>query len=252
MMKTDCNGSDRPDRRNFLRSVTVGIVGPLVIGGWGALGTTSSLRADDVVIPVGKITINLSEYPLLKADNGSDYVEVPGIPDIIVTRLPGPVYYAVTSECTHQACTVDTFDPQSGQLRCPCHFSTYRPDGTIVGGPAPKPLLRFPVEAASDNQLVIDVSKLGFLISKVSIHRDKNSIARLAITFDTSSGMRYGLAWKGSLNDTDWKEIQFSETLDGPFSETLVWGTGDPVTVFTEAVGNGGYFVLNRFRLLSG
>jgi hypothetical protein len=60
----------------------------------------SSLRAHDAVIPVGKIAINLSEYPLLKADSGSDYVEVPGIPNIIVTRLPGPVYYAVTSECT--------------------------------------------------------------------------------------------------------------------------------------------------------
>jgi hypothetical protein len=93
---------------------------------------------------------------------------------------------------------------------------------------------------------------LGFLISRVSIRQDRNSIARLAITFDTSLGLRYGLAWKGNLNATNWKDIQFAETLDGPFSETLVWGTGGPVMVFTEGVGNGGYLILNRFRLLSG
>ena len=41
--------------------------------------------------------------------------------------------------CTHLGCPVD-WRPEAKIFLCPCHGGVYYPDGTVAGGPPPRPL----------------------------------------------------------------------------------------------------------------
>jgi cytochrome b6-f complex iron-sulfur subunit len=58
---------------------------------------------------------------------------------VVVIRNPADesALIAVNSLCTHQACTVAW---ESGTFACPCHGSSFNPDGTVASGPAPEAL----------------------------------------------------------------------------------------------------------------
>ncbi len=58
---------------------------------------------------------------------------------IVVTQPTAGTFKAFSSTCTHQGCQVNAV--ADGQIKCPCHGSRYSAtDGSVVGGPAPKPL----------------------------------------------------------------------------------------------------------------
>jgi len=59
----------------------------------------------------------------------------------LVGRTGSDAFVALTSTCTHEACTVTGF--QNQQYVCPCHGSVYTLSGTNVSGPAPRPLQSF-------------------------------------------------------------------------------------------------------------
>ena len=68
----------------------------------------------------------------------------------------GTKVYAQSAQCTHRGCTVkqvsDGFD-------CPCHGSKFSPDGSVVEGPATKPLPRLAVETNSAGHLIVHTHK---------------------------------------------------------------------------------------------
>lgn len=47
--------------------------------------------------------------------------------------------------CTHLGCQYN-WNPASGHFECPCHGSIYAPDGTVLGGPAPRRLDTLPTK----------------------------------------------------------------------------------------------------------
>lgn len=47
--------------------------------------------------------------------------------------------------CPHLGCHYD-WNPTSGHFECPCHGSVYAPDGTVLGGPAPRRLDTLPTK----------------------------------------------------------------------------------------------------------
>lgn len=47
--------------------------------------------------------------------------------------------------CPHLGCRYD-WDPGASLFKCPCHASVFRPDGTVVSGPSPRPLDTLPAE----------------------------------------------------------------------------------------------------------
>jgi menaquinol-cytochrome c reductase iron-sulfur subunit len=47
--------------------------------------------------------------------------------------------------CTHLGCHYN-WNPASGHFECPCHGSIYAPDGTVLGGPAPRRLDTLPTK----------------------------------------------------------------------------------------------------------
>jgi Rieske Fe-S protein len=58
---------------------------------------------------------------------------------VVVTQPKANEYKAFSAICTHQGCTVASVS--DGIIQCPCHGSQYSiVDGSVKGGPAPKPL----------------------------------------------------------------------------------------------------------------
>jgi menaquinol-cytochrome c reductase iron-sulfur subunit len=55
--------------------------------------------------------------------------------------------------CTHLGCYYK-WNPEAGEFECPCHASTFAKDGTVLGGPAPRPLDTLP-HKVEDNTLYV-------------------------------------------------------------------------------------------------
>jgi cytochrome b6-f complex iron-sulfur subunit len=66
---------------------------------------------------------------------------------VIVVRDPENknVIYAVNALCTHQQCLVN-WQPDKAVFVCPCHGSTFAPDGKYLQGPARNGLETFPTK----------------------------------------------------------------------------------------------------------
>jgi menaquinol-cytochrome c reductase iron-sulfur subunit len=60
-------------------------------------------------------------------------------------RRTGPEdFIAFSINCTHLGCPVQ-YVPGGHIFLCPCHGSIFNDDGTVAGGPAARPLSRYPV-----------------------------------------------------------------------------------------------------------
>jgi Rieske Fe-S protein len=56
-------------------------------------------------------------------------------------RAPDGELFAVSAVCTHLGCKVH-WNSVETSWDCPCHGSRFRPDGTVIEGPALTPLKR--------------------------------------------------------------------------------------------------------------
>jgi cytochrome b6-f complex iron-sulfur subunit len=73
----------------------------------------------------------------------------------IVLNL-GSVLKAYSAVCTHFACIVK-WNPDSGQLECPCHDGYFNPeDGAVIAGPPPSPLIMLVAEVV-EGQVYVKV-----------------------------------------------------------------------------------------------
>jgi len=66
-------------------------------------------------------------------------------------------FYAMSSVCTHLGC-LTVWKQDEGLIACPCHGSTFRPDGKVMGGPAPRPLQWLKMWIGNDGDLMVDRS----------------------------------------------------------------------------------------------
>ncbi len=58
---------------------------------------------------------------------------------VVVVKTKAGEFKAYSSKCTHAGCSVK--DVAGGTINCPCHNSKFSiEDGSVKGGPAPKPL----------------------------------------------------------------------------------------------------------------
>ena len=99
---------------------------------------------------VADVQKTLTEQEFMKSDAGHLYL-LPAAPDAVI---------AVSWRCTHQGCMVNAPDTQSGQMKCPCHSSIFDArTGTVVGGPAPRPLDHLPV-TIENGMVTVDTRKV--------------------------------------------------------------------------------------------
>ncbi len=138
------------NRRNFIYySCALGVASV-----WGSLPGCS--KDDDPDPSEGG-----NNNPRLTADLNSELTTVGSSKsrnNVIVVRtaegnLTGS-FVALTSICTHEACTV-AYQPSQNRFVCPCHGSIYNINGSVIQGPAPAPLNRYSVSIENNILTVV-------------------------------------------------------------------------------------------------
>lgn len=127
------DGGREPSRRDVL-DLTLG---------WGAI-----VWATGVAVPAGMYlwparaqgpTKRFLDVDVEHLDPGTATVVQAGGKPILVLHLPGGEYRALSAICTHLGCIVH-WDAAAGHIQCPCHAGLFAPDGSVIGGPPPRPL----------------------------------------------------------------------------------------------------------------
>ena len=118
--------------------------GSPAVGGAGAAATAGSTGAagdpNNPETPIG----NVSAYPL-----GS--FSVAG--SIFFLGHDAGGLYAMTMACTHAGCACNI---KGTELDCPCHGSRFDRQGSVLQGPATKPLPHFPVFVDATGNITVD------------------------------------------------------------------------------------------------
>ena len=70
-----------------------------------------------------------------------------------------PQVYALSVTCTHLGC-ITLWQESEQRFTCPCHGSSFYPDGINFEGPAPRPLPRYAIRIAEDGQIEVDRSRI--------------------------------------------------------------------------------------------
>lgn len=77
---------------------------------------------------------------------------------IFVVRDQGG-FYALSAVCTHLGC-LSVWKPEAGVIACPCHGSSFKKDGSVIAGPAPRPLPWLKMWMSDDGSLMVDRSDI--------------------------------------------------------------------------------------------
>ena len=137
---TDRADSRGLDRRTLLRGVAVtgalGASAGLLAGCGGGQGggenASSSGGSGSGSAAAGNELGSTSQIPV---GSGKIFTEQ----KVVVTQPSKGDFEAFSATCTHQGCTVNQI--AGDKIICPCHGSMFSiKDGSVVGGPAPRPL----------------------------------------------------------------------------------------------------------------
>ena len=125
-------------RRGFVGASAAGL---LVMGcaGGKKMRTVPSKQEGDIV------ELEIDKVAELGTPGGMIAVQPKGMKPVRVMRLENQQFRAMSMKCTHLGCTV-RWDNEEQQLRCPCHGSRFKDDGSVVKGPAKKGLAQYPTQ----------------------------------------------------------------------------------------------------------
>jgi len=115
-------------------------------------GTAALVFLKSTLARAKKLAFPLSKAPALSKVGGSVKLKIKGHPVIFVRDTETSVR-AFDPTCTHKKCSVK-FSSDTSNFHCKCHKSAYNLDGKVLGGPAPKPLKRFPSKLDGDRILL--------------------------------------------------------------------------------------------------
>lgn len=73
---------------------------------------------------------------------------------IWLRRNSGTDFTAFGLNCTHLGCPVN-WRQDANLFLCPCHGGVYYSDGTVAGGPPPRPLTRLSVRIVDNNRVQV-------------------------------------------------------------------------------------------------
>ncbi len=135
--------------------------------GWGAAGFAALVSG--VAVSFGAVirylvpSVYYEPPQVFKIGDPADFsVGAPtflAVEKIFVFRDRDKGFSVASAVCTHLGCTVQHFQSDH-RFHCPCHGSVFAPDGSVIHGPAPRPLQWFEVTLARDGQLRVDKDKV--------------------------------------------------------------------------------------------
>ena len=140
------SGPSELNRRQFF--VKLG-AGSLAVAGMGGCVFGLQYLAPSVLYEASPI-VNVGKpehYPV-------DSVTLDPRYGIFVVRLQEG-FYALSAVCTHLGC-LSVWKPETGTIACPCHGSSFQRDGSVIAGPAPRPLPWLKMWATDDGNLMVD------------------------------------------------------------------------------------------------
>jgi len=143
-------------RREFCaQALTLVTVGSILeaCGGGGGGGPTSPNGGSVSVLPLvngtvgnGQVTVTVDSSSPLSAVGSAAFVQS-SAGSFLVAHVGQDSFTALTSLCTHQACTITGY--QNGSFVCPCHGSRFSTSGAVQNGPAVVSLRQFPAQFAN-------------------------------------------------------------------------------------------------------
>lgn len=79
---------------------------------------------------------------------------------VFVIRAPDGPFHTLSMVCTHLGCLTG-YRAGAGMIVCPCHGSRFNPvDGSVIGGPAPRPLPNLKMTISERGELWVDRSEV--------------------------------------------------------------------------------------------
>lgn len=134
-------------RRDFMKGLAAGAAGTAAVGCGAGGGVSGPLNP-----PAATPRTIRTPLPAI----GETRPEFDGEVALAVSRLSESRVAAVSRTCTHMGCTVLLPESPGQTLDCPCHGSRFTTAGTVVNGPAERPLPSFPARIEGQ-QVVITV-----------------------------------------------------------------------------------------------
>ena len=104
-----------------------------------------SSEVGGVVSPT-RIDLELSSPLNSELDNTGGWLIVQ---NTIIINTGNGTYSALSSICTHQGCNVE-YNSTADNIQCPCHGSEFTISGSVIRGPATRPLQKFPVSVTGN------------------------------------------------------------------------------------------------------
>ena len=234
-------------RRHFVRSLYwIAVSSPFLSHESLFLAEVHAQAGSDI----GIFKMNLNNFPVLRSTFGSVRLRVTGMPvtfpQIVVTRVAGDQFFAVTSRCTHQGCTIGIYSTSINAIECPCHGSRFGADGSVVNGPAVTPLTQYPNQYDGRDLLSIEIPGLGFRITGAPVVVGTNNTPRYRLSFPTVSGVNYEVWFRQALSAGAWVRLPFSTTPTGAATSTVLSGTGATATVYVDRSTPSGFYAVAR------
>lgn len=90
-------------------------------------------------------------YPTMRHDG---WLESSVTRSVWAVKQPDAEIVVFSPICTHLGCAY-RYVPEKTEFHCPCHNSVFALDGTVLGGPAPRPLDRLPAKFENGRLFVI-------------------------------------------------------------------------------------------------
>ena len=142
------------DRRQFCthacQALSVTTLASLV----GACGDSPTSPSNTSTIPTvagslngAQLTVPVDAASPLAAVGGAGFVQTSGRV-FLLFRPSQDTFNTLTAVCTHEGCSVTGIANQT--FVCPCHGSQYSTSGSVVKGPASRPLQTFPTTFANN------------------------------------------------------------------------------------------------------
>ena len=243
-----------PSRRQFIKTIFVSTAYSSFLGrDW--VGTVVAEVQSSAGLDKGILRLTVSDFPALLRDFGSVRLGtspiVSGVSGprpsglfypVIINRAPGPVFYAVSAECTHEGCAVPTFNATQKYIQCPCHGSRYAIDGQLLRGPAGFSLTQYQTKFDGVKNLEVEIPDMAFSVTGASVQ--SGPIKRFRIEFLAFSNLEYEVRFRESFADA-WTVIPFSTTPAGAAAQTVLPGTDDIAVVYLDRTTETGFYVVN-------